>query len=275
MDLKTGWYLELQQCLLQIGVNAEVIQDSKFLLLKAVDCRIVINCISLNNDHKPDQAIAIQKIYFEDHFTLIHLWEDIWVSRKVQVLNRLGSLTGKNNRIHGRKTKAVTLNKVLTNDFLDANHIQGPALARHKYGLLYDDELVAVATFSGTRLMKQKSEGYRSSELIRFATKPGYTITGGLSKLIKHFASVVSTNDIMSYADRDWSMGKGYESAGFTFDSLIPASELWLDISNNKRYFHHRLPKLIDNVGGSHFSAANLRFVKIFNTGNLKYILYL
>lgn len=256
-------------------IATEVIQDPEYLLLKAVDCNIVINCISLINDYKPEQALAIQQSYFERQFLLIHLWEDIWFSRKAQVLNRLGSLAGQNRRIHGRKTKALTLNKNQADLFLEDNHIQGPALARHKFGLSYNDELVAVATFSGTRLMKHKSEGYRSAELIRFATKPGYTVTGGLSKLIKHFASVVKTNDIMSYADRDWSMGKGYESAGFTFDSLIPPSEIWLDASTNKRYFHHRLPKACDNAEDLGDVRAHLRFVKIFNTGNLKYILYL
>lgn len=275
MDIKASWHLDLQQHLFASGVVSELIQDPKFLLLKVVDCNIVINCISLDNDYKPEQALTIQKAFLEQQLLVIHLWEDVWYSRKVQVLNRLGSLAGKNKRIHGRKTKAVTLTKNQADLFLETNHIQGPALARHKYGLMHENELVAVATFSGTRLMKQKSPGYRSSELIRFATKSGYTVSGGLSKLTRYFASAIKTNDIMSYADRDWSIGTGYASAGFTFDSLIPPSELWFDTSTSKRYFTHRLPKPSDDVANTPCVANAVRFIKIFNTGNLKYILYL
>jgi hypothetical protein len=271
----TGWVKDLLQVLSDINITAETIPDDRLTLIHLLPCDVIVNCISIHSQLEADEVIAAQKRYVDEGLQLVSLWEDVWWSRQIQVLNRIQSLTGLNTRIHGRKTKIISLNKHEADTFLSAFHIQGPALARYKFGLLHEDELVAVATFSGTRLMRQHAEGYRSAELIRFATKSGFTVTGGLTKLIKHFAGLVRTNDIMSYADRDWSAGKGYEVAGFTFHSLIPPAELWLDTCSNKRYFQHRLPTQPHDSGTAPGAERGSRFVKIFNTGNLKYILYL
>lgn len=275
MGVIAGWTEDLLQVLSQISITAEVIPDDRLTLIHLSSCNVIINCISIHNKLEANEVIIAQKRYADQGLQLVSLWEDVWRSRQIQVLNRIQSLTGLNTRIHGRKTKVISLDKHEADTFLSAFHIQGPALARYKFGLQYEDELVAVATFSATRLMRQHAEGYRSAELIRFATKAGFTVTGGLTKLIRHFAGLVRTNDIMSYADRDWSTGKGYEVAGFTFHSLMPPAELWLDTCSNKRYFQHRLPKLPQEVNAVSEVEQESRFVKIFNTGSLKYILYL
>jgi hypothetical protein len=274
VGVKTGWFNNFEAVLAENGIVGKAIFHGQFSLSQVVESNLVINCIPLLNTYTTEQVLAAQEDFQHKGLHLVNLWEDVWRERQLQVLNRIRSLVGRNIRLHGRKTRILSINKQQADDFLSAFHIQGPALARYKYGLVHDDVLVAVATFSGTRLMRQHADGYRSAELIRFATKPGYTVTGGLTKLIKHFAAQVKTNDIMSYADRDWSTGKGYESAGFTFHSLIPAASLWLDTCTNKRYFQHRLPLSADNkvVKCDHI---NNRFIKIFNTGNLKYVLYL
>lgn len=274
MGVKTEWFSNFEKVLAENGIVGKVIIHSQFLLIEVVESNLVINCIPLSNTYTTEQVLAAQQDFQHNGLHLVNLWEDVWRERQMQVLNRIRSLVGRNIRLHGRKTTIVSINKQQADNFLSAFHIQGPALARYKYGLMHDEELVAVATFSGTRLMRQHADGYRSAELIRFATLPGYTVTGGLTKLIKHFAAQVKTNDIMSYADRDWSTGKGYESAGFTFHSLIPAASLWLDTCTNKRYFQHRLPKTADpeSIVNDHI---NSRFIRVFNTGNLKYILYL
>jgi hypothetical protein len=274
VGVKAGWVSIFEAALANNGIVGKAIIHGSFFLTHIVESGLVINCISLINTYTIEQVLEAQNDFQLKGLHMVNLWEDVWRERQIQVLNRIHSLAGRNIRLHGRKTTVLSMNKQQADDFLSAFHIQGPALARYKYGLVHDHELVAVATFSGTRLMRQHAAGYRSAELIRFATKPGYTVTGGLTKLIKHFAAQVHTNDIMSYADRDWSTGRGYEAAGFTFHSLIPAAELWLDTCTNKRYFQHRLPQLpdADTIVGNQ---ANDRFIKVFNTGNLKYILYL
>ena len=82
-----------------------------------------------------------------------------------------------------------------------------------------------MATFSNKRKMSRQGPDYTSAELIRFATKDGFTVTGGLSKLIKHYMKMLAPNDLMSYADRDWSLGKGYLAAGFKLKTISSASQ--------------------------------------------------
>jgi hypothetical protein len=269
-----NWFDDLLESLQNEGISSKLIPHPKFTLINAVDLGLTINCISLLNSFHPNELLSMQSAFSMQGFMFVQLWEDIWLTKKPQVLSRIKSLTGQNKRLHGRKMKVVHLAKPVADAFLNIHHIQGSVLARYKYGLVDGDELVAVATFSGTRLMKNKGSDYRSAELVRFATKEGYTVTGGLSKLIKHFTTQVKTNDLMSYADRDWSNGKGYESAGFTFESFVPPAEIWLDLKSRQRYFSHRLPK---NDAGNFIEGFDTeqRFLKIFNTGNLKYILYL
>jgi hypothetical protein len=86
--------------------------------------------------------------------------------------------------------------------------------------------LVAVATFSAGRKMKNKPEYYRSYELIRFANKIGFRVVGGLSKLIKGFLNEREVGDIMTYVDRTWSRGKGFEKIGFEKIGELPPFEI-------------------------------------------------
>ncbi len=274
MGINSGWYYNFEHFLEESRIAFKKIDDPNFVLIRLLDNKIIINCVSVRNTYKPEQVVLIQQRYLEEGFQVINLWEDVWYCRSAQVSSRLHALLGRNQRLHGRKTNVISLNKQQADEFLSAFHIQGSARARHKYGLFYENELVAVATFSGTRIMRQHTAGYRSAELIRFASKPGFTVIGGLTKLIRHFTSQVKTDDIMSYADRDWSLGQAYEVARFSFHSLTPPSDLWLDTWTYKRYFHHRLPD-IAGPSDSDISKLDCRFVKIFNTGNLKYILYL
>ena len=58
----------------------------------------------------------------------------------------------------------------------------------------------------------------RSYEWIRFASLPGVRISGGMGKILKAFIEEVHPDDIMSYADLEWSEGAVYEQLGFTLE---------------------------------------------------------
>jgi hypothetical protein len=124
--------------------------------------------------------------------------------------------------------------------------------------------------------MIRQSPGYTSAELIRFACKGGITVIGGLTKLIKNFSDQLRPSDIMSYADRDWSIGKGYESTGFVLDRVTDVQEIWLKVNELKRYFYHRLPIQINDVKPEDLESYLLErgYKRIFNTGNLKFKLF-
>lgn len=145
----------------------------------------------------------------------ITLWEDIWHSRKLVVESRLLALFGLCERIHGRSTEARRIDKQQAEAFLNANHLQGATGAYYKFGLFHREDLVAVITFSKSRVMTDGVVPYRSYECERFAVKNGYAVTGGLSKLMRCFMEECHPAHLMTYIDRDWSEGAGYRAIGF------------------------------------------------------------
>lgn len=250
-----NWHNQLIKALAASKVNCGFFSEGSFHLLKLTD-QLIINLVSLNNQFTPENLIELQKKYATAHIKLIHLWEDIWRTRPNQVLARLTSLLGQNKRIHGRKTKVHKIAKPIADAFLNQNHLQGAVSSRYKIGLFEKDELVAVATFSALRKMNH-TENYKSAELIRFAVKGGYSITGGLSKLISYFAELYQPNDLMTYADRDWSAGEAYLRLNFLQTAIIAPQYYHLN-----EQIQRRLVKDEQTV-----------VAQVFNTGSLKFIL--
>lgn len=251
----SNWHNELIKALADCKIDCEFLSEGPFQLLKLTD-QFIINLVDLDNPFVPQNLIELQEKYAGEHIKLIHLWEDIWRSRSSQVLARLTSLLRQNKRIHGRKTKIHKIAKPIADTFLNTNHLQGAVSSRYKIGLFEKEELVAVATFSALRKMNH-TENYKSAELIRFAVKAGYSITGGLSKLISHFAELHQPNDLMTYADRDWSAGEAYIRLGFS-QTAVAAPQSYILNQQLQRQLVKDEP-----IGGT----------KIFNTGSLKFIL--
>jgi hypothetical protein len=244
-----------------------------------VECNknVLIHLVPLDNSFNPKELIILQDNYQKENIQLIHLWEDVWLSKRTQVLNRIYSFLGLNKSFHGRKAKIEELTQKQTINFLTENHLQGYVKAKYSFGLIANNEIIGLASFSEARPMRSKGENYQSAELVRFASKGGLTIVGGLSKLIKHFTKQIKLNDLMTYADRDWSLGKGYDKLGFTLSEITEPAFLYVNRETLIRYFPHRLPKTIllafeaqNDLNLDDFLALN-GFVKLFNTGNLKY----
>lgn len=261
------WQNSVLLALQDIGLSITHVEHEKYNLLLCNN-RIIINLISLDNDYKAEELIELQSAFQLKNIQLVQLWEDVWQTRQDQVLGRIRSILGLNVRLHGRKGIIKVIDQKQADDFLNANHIQASAKARHKFALEIDGKTIAVACFSNVRFMKAVSRDYRSVELIRFATLMGFTATGGFTKLLKHFIKMIAPNDVMSYADRDWSLGNAYEQSGFKLVGVTPPAQIWLDKKKLIRYFPHRLPDQVN-------SCLNDDFLTIYNTGNLKYILYL
>lgn len=251
-----------------MGVTV-VAEQGKYELLLCND-KVVVHLIPIENDYDALELIELQTHYQLKGINLVQLWEDIWLSRPTQVTGRIKSILGLNERLHGRKGVITKITQKQADDFLELNHIQGSARAKYKIALLIDTRIVAVACFSNVRFMKNDIKDYRSFELIRFATLVGFTVTGGFTKLLKHFIELVKPNDVMSYADRDWSLGNAYEQSGFKLVGVIPSARIFLRKDDFVRFFPHRIP-----VSHHDTKVTVSEFLSVFNTGNLKYILYL
>ncbi|MBC7567761.1 MAG: hypothetical protein H7223_12455 [Pedobacter sp.] len=258
-----SWHNELLTELNSVGLHYEVFvqEDYSHVLLEGGE--VVLNLLNLNNSKTPEKVLSIQSVCNLEKKQLIHLWEDVWLTRKEQVLSRLKAIAGLNIRVHARKTEIVSLSQPEADLFLNINHLQFSVGAKYRYGLVVDNVLVAVACFSGLRKMHNGTMDYRSAELIRFANLRGVTVIGGFTKLLSHFIKRHQPNDIMSYADRDWSKGSAYERSGFILAGITPPAIILVNKNTLCRIFAHRMSDL---ESADHYH-------KIFNTGNLKYIL--
>ncbi|MFW0715181.1 hypothetical protein [Pedobacter sp. N23S346] len=251
------WHQQLRSRLEDLKIECHFSLDQDFCLLSLGNGKFVVNLVSIKNSFPPDDLIELQEKHKSAEIKLVHLWEDVWLSRPLQVVARIESLLGLNIRIHGRKTKVEKITKPIADQFLDQNHLQGAVNSRYKFGLFEREDLVAVATFSALRSMNH-TENYKSAELIRFAVKSGYSVTGGLSKLISHFSALQKPNDVMTYADRDWSSGEAYTTLGFSSTATIASQQFSLD-----QNFNRSLVK----------DATLAADAVVFNTGSLKFIL--
>lgn len=199
---------------------------------------------------------------------LIHVFEDDWLYKKDIVKSRISSIFGYSNRIYGRKCIINTISQSVCDEFLNRNHIQGTVRSKYRYGLFYNNQLVAVMTF-GTSRFKQTEH-----ELLRYCCILNNTIIGGAGKLFNYHINNTQFNEIISYADRCWSVGNLYELIGFVFDSYTTPSYSYIEngVRNNRmKYQKHKLIKLGFTGNTEHEMMINAGIYRIYDCGNYKY----
>lgn len=233
--------------------------------------KLIFHLISLS-DTLQDKNIflALTHQFSNKNLKIIHLWEDVWLSKTKIVKSRIQSLLGKSKTIPARLSQLRRITQPMLNDFLNENHLQGTTSAKLKYGLFLpkryfrilenkpdgEELLVAVASFSNGRNVVRENVKYRSYEMIRFANLCGFTVVGGFNKTLKGFIEEHKPDDIMTYADHDWSDGSNYEKLGFERIGETPPQLFYYDSTQQKRVY------ATENIN-------------ICNTGNLKYLLKL
>ncbi len=228
---------------------------------------------------------AISELSSSSGFKYIILWQDLWVLKQALIKARISSLLGFFQRIHARHCLVQRIEKPIMDSFLHQHHLQESTQAKVKYGLFLKkqyiqkylgttsepthDALVAVASFSGARKMKWGNrQNYLSYELLRFASLQGYVVVGGMDKLIQAFAKEYQPDDLMSYADKDWSDGRSYEVLGFDLvANLTLGAVYWINPLTFERHFENRLLQQLTSE-----QLINRGWVRIWNSGSLKYI---
>ena len=182
--------------------------------------------------------------------------EDRWRSQHEMMRSRLLAHLRIFKQIYARNCIVRKIDKTTAAEFLAANHSYGDARCRYRYGLYlqrhtghnaeqYEEDttegkilpetLVAVATFSNARRWVKGDKIIRSYEWTRYASLPGVRLSGGMGKLLKTFIEEVNPDDIMTYADLEWSEGKVYESLGFVLEGHKAAVDFIIDRLSWKR----------------------------------------
>ena len=146
----------------------------------------------------------------EKGIQLIHIFEDEWIDKQEIVKSIITAKLGLiQNKIYARKCQLKEVPNDESKLFLFDNHLQSPINGTHM-GLYYNDELVSLLTYGKSRF--NKNYDY---EILRFCNKINTSVTGGLSKLLKH----ANLNSIITYADLRYGIGNSYLKCGFKLKS--------------------------------------------------------
>lgn len=164
----------------------------------------------------------------EDEYRNIIVWEDQWIKKSEIIKARILTLLGNNETVFARKTFLKRIDKKAAEDFFLANHLNGYANAYYKFGLYYKGDLVSVLSLSKARNMKYESEPFLSYEIVRFATKSGLNIVGGLSKLFQHFVKEFDVVHVMTYTDFDWGFPQGFVKIGFEVEKIVQQHSFYI-----------------------------------------------
>jgi len=184
---------------------------------------------------------------------LIHIFEDEFENQRDIVYNKLRhilSIPSDTVKIMGRKCVVEKVGTETAKNFLNAFHIQGWVGATVSYGAFYDGSLIAVMSF------KKARENENKWELTRFASDYHCICQGVGGKLFKHFVDEYHPDEIISFADRRWTINEdknvytilGFENCGYTKPSYTYVNS---KVSRNKRFhkFGFRKERLMKKYG--------------------------
>lgn len=176
---------------------------------------------------------------------LIQIFEDEWNNKKEILISMLKHKLGEDNskKIYGRKCEIKEIDFSTKNKFLDENHIQGKDTSKIKLGAFYNNELVALMTFSNGNISRGGNPSdFEKWELSRFCTKNNYNVIGIAGKLLEYFKRNYIWKEIYTYADLRFSNGNMYKVLGFEFEKQNSPSYFY--IKGEHRIHRYNLRKL-------------------------------
>ncbi|WP_157486863.1 hypothetical protein [Dyadobacter alkalitolerans] len=204
------------------------------------------------------------------------IWEDYWLTKPQVIKSRLSAMLGISQKIAARLTQVRRIDQETASQFLEKNHLNASVSSKTRFGLFLpkryfrvlksdfecgresEELLVAVATFSAPRVFAREDGPFRSFELLRFASLLGTNVSGGLDKLLTAFVREKNPDDIMTYADREWSEGAGYEKLGFERISETQPMQFYLFPEDMTRTTRSSLGAI------AIYNAGSIKFVKTY-----------
>lgn len=227
---------------------------------------------------QPDTNYHLKKMtkHIDAGHKIIQIFQNEWEQKREIVESRLKYLLGKATKgAPARKTIVREIPWQEAKTFLDTYHLQGAGTpGNYRIGAFYDEQLVAVMTFSkGRKALNSIGKGW---ELLRYASD--FELHSGVaSKLLTHFERIQNPDKLTTYADRRWSDGNIYKQLGFTFDSFTAPSYWYTsDHQTLKHRFHYNKQKTIE-MGGDTMKTEwenmqDFGFDRIWDCGNSKWI---
>jgi len=230
-----------------------------------------------HNDLRQDPRYHVSKLEsaLRNNIRLIQIFEDEWVHHADIVRGRLAHMLGRGGqRLQARHCVVREITADQAREFLQLNHIQGPARSTVKLGLFHQDRLVSVMTFA----MLSRAKGHVSRpghwELSRFCHDLSLSVVGGASKLFTHFVRTHAPEQVLSFADRRWSQGDLYGQLGFEHTGDTDINYWYIDLAKTRRIHRYQLRKCSDDDPGLTEYENRLRqgYLRIHDCGSSRWI---
>lgn len=155
---------------------------------------------------------------------------------------------GLSEKIGARKLSLIKNEKSTKySKFFEDNHLMGPGIGRF-YGLEDKNKEILFGC-----LFKARNKKKGEWEISRLCTKSGYSVQGGLSRVLYHFSKDYSPNRIVSFLDKRYGKGESLKVLRFKKKTSNP-SFMWTDFKScfhRMRYpgnsgYNHNLVKIWD-----------------------------
>jgi hypothetical protein len=272
-------FMEKELCEFIKSLDAELIENNRTIIapyeldifLPKRKIAFEFNGLYFHSEiNKPlDYHIKKTEMCEMNNIQLVHIFEDDWLYRNKIVKSRIASLLGFSTPIYARKCIIGNVNNKDASLFLEENHIQGVCPSKHRLGLYYQGELVSLMTLGKSRFENDKYE------LLRFCNKINLRVIGGASKLFKYFIDNNDIQEIISYADRCWSLGNLYTQLKFDFVGKTLPNYAYVVGNQRESRIKHQKHKLVelgyDKEKTEHEIMLSRELYRIYDSGNLKF----
>lgn len=231
---------------------------------------------SYNNQELPCQkTLHKTKSDLSNHngIQLLQIFETEWILKQDIVKSIISSKIGTTNRIYARKCTKLPLNQNEYTAFMNKNHLQGYRPSSYTIGLYFEGILVSAIGIS-------RHPKYQY-ELIRYTTTQNLTVVGGLSKLLAQAKKDLRYNNLLTYADRRYSVGLGYLACGFTHLCNTRPNYYYTKGDKNKplisrqHFQKHKLSKRLDTYNPKLSESENMfanNYRRIWDAGHCKLV---
>lgn len=203
--------------------------------------------IEFNGVYWHSSAVRLDKKYHyekwkackDKNIQLITVWEDDWRDNRDLIIRTIEYKLGvsQQEKVFARKTYVENISELDARDFLNQNHIQGHVNGCIHYGLLYNNDIVAVMS------VKRKND---SIIIDRYATS--YSVPGGFTKLLTHMLKDNSGVDkVITFSDHTVSEGGLYANNGFVADKEIAPDYMYVYKQSRYHKFNFRKSRFRDD----------------------------
>lgn len=275
---------ELQE---YVGTLTSEVELNNMKILAGLELDIVLPdqkiAIEYNGDYFHSDLFKDRKYHLkkteeceELGYRLIQVWEHDWIKKPAIVKSILKSIIGKSEqKYYARTLKVVEISANEKSHFLSQNHLQGDAVGKVHLALKNNNDILAVMSFSSLRAATGQVSRENCYELLRFCSALNTTVVGGASKLFSYFIRNYNPKYILSYANRDWSVGGLYEKLGFTYVGVTAPDYFYVKSKYRYSRFQFQKHKLIAagyDASKTEYEIMTERgFLRIWGSGNLKF----